>query len=210
MKRVVCVAPILIGAVLILAGCNGSQEVSNPTAAPAATAITATPSPVVQAECPRPTACPGPTGCPAAPTCPEPVVCPTCPEPITCPTCPTCPEAVVCPTCPQPIECTTCPVCPACFCPTCPEAMTCPNGGDDFAGKSLCELLNGLDQFEYVDLSTWNAVDCGGAYECEQECGLDSWFERDVEAVADFLRWSPPVPVSIWQVKHCIGQFYRP
>ena len=101
MKRVVCVA---IFAVLILAGCSGSQGVSNLTATPigSGTAITETPapSPVVQAECPKPTACPGPTACPSAPGCPEPVTCPTCAEPVTCPTCPepvTCPPAVTCP-----------------------------------------------------------------------------------------------------------------
>jgi hypothetical protein len=111
MKRVVCVAPILIGAVLILAGCNGSQEVSNPTATPAATATTSTPtpSPVVQAECPEPTACPAPITCP---TCPEPITCPTCPEPVVCPGCPTCP------TCPEPVVCPECPACPP---PTCPQ-----------------------------------------------------------------------------------------
>jgi len=107
MKRVVCVAPILIGAVLVLAACNGGQagqETPNPTATPigSGTATTATPSPVVQAECPTPTVCPAPTACPV---CPQPVTCPTCPEPITCPTCPTCPQPVVCPTCPEPVTC---------------------------------------------------------------------------------------------------------
>ena len=114
MKRAVTAA---IFTVLILAGCNGSQgeqEVSNPTATPAATTLpaTPTPSPVVQAECPKPTACPGPTACPPAPTCPEPITCPTCPtcpETDTYPKCLACPQAVPCPDCPQAVPCPDCP-----------------------------------------------------------------------------------------------------
>jgi len=105
MKRVVSAA---ILAVLVLTACNGGeagQETPNPTATPigSGTAITATPSPVVQAQCPEPTACPGPTPCPPAPTCPEPITCPTCPtcpESVTCPKCLACPQAIPCPDCP--------------------------------------------------------------------------------------------------------------
>jgi len=214
MKRVVCVVPILIGAVLILAGCNGSQATSNPTPslaqrASTTTAITATPSPVVQAECPEPTACPGPTACPSAPGCPEPVTCPTCAEPVTCPTCPEPITCSTCPTCPEPIQCATCPTCPGCFCPTCPEAITCPNGGDDFAGDSLCQLLDDLDDLPTY-LSTAFAVDCGIDLECSLQCDLDSGFERDVKAVADFLSTSPPFDLGMWKLEHCVGSFYRP
>jgi len=181
------------------------------TATPAATATraTPTPSPIVQAEWPTPTVCPAPTACPPAPTCPEPITCPTCAEAVVCPTCPEPITCSTCPTCPEPIQCATCPTCPGCFCPTCPEAITCPNGGDDFPGDSLCELLNELDQLpRYLD--TMNAVDCGGAYECNQECDLDSTFEWDVQDVADFLRRSPPFYLNLWQLEHCIGPFYRP
>ena len=99
MKRLVSAAMF---AVLMLAACNGGQagqETPSPTATPigSGTATTATPSPVVQAECPTPTVCPGPTACPSAPGCPEPVTCPTCAEPVTCPPAVTCPEETACP-----------------------------------------------------------------------------------------------------------------
>jgi hypothetical protein len=89
MNRVVSAAMFTV---LILAGCSGSQGVSNPTPATTTLPATPTPSPVVQAEPTACPACPGPTACPPAPSCPE---------PVTCPTCPTCPEPIVCPQCPE-------------------------------------------------------------------------------------------------------------
>jgi hypothetical protein len=177
MKRVVCVA---IFAVLILAGCNGSQEVSNPT--PAATTLPAspTPSPVVQAQCPEPTACPGPTACLPAPTCPEPVTCPTCAEPITCPTCP---QPVVCPTCPEPIQCATCP--------TCPEAVVCPTLSDEDTAV-ICTFwlaehtgLTPQEQFESCN----NARSAGAALEANiilcEDVGWPCTYQREQLAVTE-------------------------
>ena len=122
MKRVVCVAPILIGAVLVLAACNGGQagqETPNPTATPigSGTATTATPSPVVQAECPKPTACP------AAPGCPQPVTCPTCAADTPCPACPEGAACAECPSCPAAPECPQYTPCPAAH--ECPQCTPC-------------------------------------------------------------------------------------
>jgi len=171
MKRVVCVA---IFAVLVLAACNGGQagqETPNPTATPigSGTATTATPSPVVQAECPTPTVCPAPTACPV---CPQPVTCPTCPEPITCPTCP---EPVTCATCPEPVICADCPACPQ----TCPATRT---------GLTMCieEKQNAIDLWFscYQELTA-----CQFALgQCTGQCGAgEGWDlseQRCVQAVA--------------------------
>jgi len=177
---------------------NAAQQVS-------LTSTVAAPSPTA---CPTLAACPTSTACAADTACPP---APGCPEPVTCPTCPTCPEPVVCPNCPEPIVCPDCPVCsPYAPAPTCPQPPPCPDCGDDFPGQSLCELLDELDELQWVNLSTAFAVDCGLAPDCTLQCDLDSGFERDVDAVADFLRTSRPFDLSMWQLEHCVGSFYHP
>jgi hypothetical protein len=185
MKRAVSAA---IFTVLILAGCNGSQgeqEVSNPTATPAATTLpaTPTPSPVVQAECPKPTACPGPTACPPAPTCPEPVTCPTCPEPITCPTCP---GAIVCPDCPTCAEPVTCPspvVCPGSTpCPACP-----------MPSLAVCGLLYPCSDCPDIDEVCGDIRSLGYAYEL-----LDDQYSFPLLPVTEEVQ-----DLHSWAVSNC-------
>jgi hypothetical protein len=100
--------------------------------------------------------------------------------------------------------------------PSCPAATLCPyyptptSTADDLPGQSLCKLLDELDELQWVNLSTAFAVDCGIDLDCTLQCDLDSGFERDVDAVADFLRTSPPLDPSMWQLEHCVGPFYFP
>ncbi|KPK46644.1 MAG: hypothetical protein AMJ77_05510, partial [Dehalococcoidia bacterium SM23_28_2] len=81
---------------------------------------------------------------------------------------------------------------------------------DDFPGQSLCELLDELDELSWANLSTAFAVDCGIDLECTLQCDLDHQFEQDVNAVASFLRSSLDLDLSLWQLEHCIGSWYRP
>jgi len=93
----------------------------------------------------------------------------------------------------------------------CDSLYPCPSTTSlaDFPGDSLCQLLDDLDDLPTY-LSTAFAVDCGIDLECSLQCDLDSGFERDVDAVADFLRTSPPFDLSMWQLEHCVGPFYYP
>ena len=225
--RVLLVLTIALLGVATFA-CASSSSSPEPTVSPTVvgalaslrspTPVISCPSPTPCPACSEPTPCPGETACPVCsepitcPTCPEPVVCPSCPEPAACPDCPTCPEPA---TCPPTVTCPGGTPCPSCDLPSlaiCELLYPCPSTTSlaDFPGDSLCKLFNELDNLRSSNLNTGDAVDCGITLECTPYCHLDSWFEQDVNDVASFLRSYPPFDVSMWQLKHCTGPFYRP